>query len=131
MFLGYHLAPDGPWKSDYPVADLQDVMNVNDQKVRIIYRIKEVTLPAKGTTFPPTTARITVNQRRLKENIESGHLDDADVEDRDALTTADAIEDGAANVPVHHVRDGVTTDDGGDEEDDPEVEHEVLAARSN
>ena len=45
-----------------------------------------------------------MNQRRLEENIESGHLDEAepasDVEDRDGLTTADAIEDGAANGPV-------------------------------
>ena len=101
-------------------------MNVKDQKVRI-YRIKGVTLPSEGPTFPLRSARIAVNQRRLEENIESGHFDDAeptsDIEDRDGLTTADAIEDGAANGPVRHVRDGVATDDGDDDEDDPEVEH--------
>ena len=133
MFLGYHLAPGGPWQGDYLVADLEDLMNVKDQSVRI-YRIKEVTLPAEGLTFPLRTARIAVNQRRLEENIESGHLDDAeptsDVEDRDGLATADAIEDGAANGPVRHVRDGVAADDGDDDEDDPEVEHEAPAAGS-
>ena len=128
MFLGYHLAPGGHWQGDYLVADLEDLMNVKDQNVRI-YRIKEVTLPAEGPTFPLRTARIAVNQRRLGENIGSRHLDDAeptsDVEDRDGLTTADAIEDGTANGLVHHVRDGVTLDDGEVEEDDPEVEHEA------
>ena len=76
-----------------------------------------------------------MNQRRLEENIGSGHLDDAeptsDVEDRDGLTAADAIEDGAANGPVRIVRGGVTTDDGEDDEDDPEVEQEAPEAGSS
>ena len=134
MFLGYHLAPGGHLQGDCLVADPEDLMNVKDQKARI-YRIKEVSLPSGGPTFPLRTARIAVTQRRLEENIESGHLDDAeptsDIEDRDGLTTADAIEDGAANGPVRHVRDGVTTDDGDDDEDDPEVEHEAPAAGSS
>ena len=131
MFLGYHLAPGGHWQRDYLAADLEDLMNVKDQTVRT-YRFKEATLPAEGPTFPLRTACIAVNQRHLEEHIESGHLDDAeptsDVEDRDGPTTADAIEDGAANGPVRHVRDGITTDDGDDDEDDPEVEHEAPAA---
>ena len=132
MFLGYHLAPGGHWQGDYLVADLEDLMNVKDQQVRI-YRIKEVTLPAEGPTFPLRTARIAVNQRCLEENIESGHLDEAepksDVEDRDGLTTADAIEDGAANGPVRIVRGSDASDDGVDG-DEPEVEPEAPAEGS-
>ena len=107
-------------------------MSVKDQQVRV-YRIKEVTMPTEGPTFPLRTARIAVNQRRLEENLESGHLDEAepasDVEDRDGLTTADAIEDGAANGPVRIVRDCDASDDGVDD-DEPEVEHEAPAEGS-
>ncbi len=130
LFLGYHLAPGGHWQGDYLVADLEDLMGVKDQQVRV-YRIKEVTMPTEGPTFPLRTARIAVNQRRLEENIESGHLDEAepasDVEDRDGLTTADAIEDGAANVRI--VRDCDASDDGVDD-NEPEVEHEAPAEGS-
>ena len=107
-------------------------MSVKDQQVRV-YRIKEVTMPTEGPTFPLRTARIAVNQRRLEENLESGHLDEAepasDVEDRDGLTTADAIEDGAANGPVRIVRD-CDASDGGVDDDEPEVDHEAPAEGS-
>ena len=72
-----------------------------------------------------------MNQRRLEENIESGHLDEAepasDVEDRDGITTVEAIEDGAANVRI--VRDCDASDDGVDD-NEPEVEHEAPAEGS-
>ena len=35
LFLGYHLAPGGHWQGDYLVADLEDLMQVTDQKVRV------------------------------------------------------------------------------------------------
>ena len=105
-------------------------MSVKDQQVRV-YRIKEVTMPTEGPTFPLRTARIAVNQRRLEENIESGNLDEAepasDVEDRDGLTTIHAIEDGAANDRI--VRDCDASDDGVDD-NEPEVEHEAPAEGS-
>ena len=101
-------------------------MQVKDQKARI-YRIKEGVMPAEEPTLPLRDARIAVRQRRLEENIQGGHLDEAeptsDVEDRDVITTADAIEDGAANgrqvviedgavIELANVeRDGVTSDD--------------------
>ena len=93
-----------------------------------------MTLPAKGPTLPLRTVRIAVNQRRLGENIESGHLGEteprSDVEDCDGHTTADAIEDGAANGPVRIVRDSDASDDGHDD-DGPEVEHDAPAGSSD
>ena len=113
---------------------------MKDQKVPI-YRTKEVVMPAEGPTLPLRDARIAVRQQRLEENIEGGHLDEAeptsDVEDRSVITTANAIEDGAANgrqvviedgavIELANVeRDGVTSDD--DNEEDPEGEHEAPA----
>ena len=94
------MLPGNIWKGDFVVADLEEMVNNIDGKIRT-YRIKEARLPPQGIVFPLRAARDRALERRAEDAVASGDLDDqfeieitgADDEHDQVAIEMDAIED--------------------------------------
>ena len=75
IFLSFFLLPGNIWKGDFVVADLEEMVNNIDGKIRT-YRIKEARLPPQGIVFPLRAARDRALERRAEDAVASGDLDD-------------------------------------------------------
>ena len=95
IFLSYFLLPGNIWKGDFVVADLEEMVNNIDGKIRT-FRIKEARLPPQGIVFPLREARDRVLARRADDAVAGGGMDEqyeVEIAAADDELDQEAIED--------------------------------------
>ena len=105
IFLSYFLLPGNIWKGDFVVADLEEMVNNIDGKIRT-FRIKEARLPPQGIEFPLREARDRVLTRQTDEAVAGGGMDEqyeVEIAGADDEMDQEAIEDAPRSEAIENV----------------------------
>ena len=97
--LDYHLEPDGFFKSDYLVLNLDNLL-IEDRPKSTIHTVKEIVRAPDSNTYPQRDAKKAKRERATEDIVENGILEELEVEEDFEMPTMEEIENMKRSLAV-------------------------------